>query len=76
MINNNNNIINNNDNNNNNNTLLYTWDGSGAVVYGPYLYYNRWLTIILLIIMITLYRTPGTGVELSYMDPTFIITGD
>ena len=23
--------------------LPYKWDGTGAVVYGPYLYYNRWL---------------------------------
>ena len=27
--------------------LPNNWDGTGAVVYGPYLYYNRWLFYLL-----------------------------
>ena len=27
--------------------LPYKWDGTGGVVYGPYLYYNRYKTLYL-----------------------------
>ena len=28
-------------------TMPYTWDGTGGVVYGPYLYYNRYIIAFL-----------------------------